>query len=185
MNIRGGNGYIEEWVNARLVRDSYLGAIWEGARNVVALDAQRAILRERAHEALLALVRARLDGVTESAARPWADEVRRVGLDLERRIGALDGLDRSERELAARPIADGLYHVLAASLLLAEGQILRNRSGDYRKFFVASCYVWKWLRAAPAPGVPLFATRDLAWFDHVVDWTPLPADSLERAPRAA
>ncbi|MGH7278137.1 MAG: acyl-CoA dehydrogenase family protein, partial [Candidatus Rokuibacteriota bacterium] len=38
MNVRGGNGYIEEWVNARLVRDAYLGAIWEGSTNVVALD---------------------------------------------------------------------------------------------------------------------------------------------------
>src|SRR6266850_231840 len=25
MNVRGGNGYIEEWVNARLLRDAYLG----------------------------------------------------------------------------------------------------------------------------------------------------------------
>jgi acyl-CoA dehydrogenase len=38
MNIRGGNGYIEEWVNARLLRDAHLGSIWEGAENVVALD---------------------------------------------------------------------------------------------------------------------------------------------------
>jgi len=38
MNVRGGNGYIEDWPNARLVRDSYLGAIWEGTSNVVALD---------------------------------------------------------------------------------------------------------------------------------------------------
>src|SRR6266850_3804061 len=36
MNVRGGNGYIEEWVNARLLRDAYLGAIWEGSTNVVA-----------------------------------------------------------------------------------------------------------------------------------------------------
>src|SRR5437660_11512219 len=31
MNVRGGNGYVEEWVNARLLRDAYLGAIWEGS----------------------------------------------------------------------------------------------------------------------------------------------------------
>ena len=43
MNVRGGNGYVEEWVNARLLRDAYLGAIWEGSANVVALDVQRAI----------------------------------------------------------------------------------------------------------------------------------------------
>jgi len=31
MNVRGGNGYVEEWVNARLLRDAYLGAIGEGS----------------------------------------------------------------------------------------------------------------------------------------------------------
>ena len=56
--MRGGNGYIEEWVNARLLRDSYLGAIWEGAANVVALDVQRAVLRDGGPRAAPGLHRA-------------------------------------------------------------------------------------------------------------------------------
>ena len=57
MNVRGGNGYVEEWVNPRLLRDAYLGAIWEGSANVVALDVQRAILKDRGLEALADLRR--------------------------------------------------------------------------------------------------------------------------------
>jgi alkylation response protein AidB-like acyl-CoA dehydrogenase len=30
MEVRGGCGYIEEWSDPRLVRDSHLGSIWEG-----------------------------------------------------------------------------------------------------------------------------------------------------------
>lgn len=30
MEVRGGCGYIEEWSDARLVRDAHLGSIWEG-----------------------------------------------------------------------------------------------------------------------------------------------------------
>ena len=94
MNVRGGNGYIEEWVNARLVRDSYLGAIWEGASNVVALDVQRAILREAAHEPLLAFAADRLRRVSEAAAKPWVD----VALDgfeaVRRRVGGWPALAR-------------------------------------------------------------------------------------------
>ena len=55
MNVRGGNGYVEEWVNARLLRDAYLGAIWEGSTNVVALDVQRAIAKDGGLEPLAAL----------------------------------------------------------------------------------------------------------------------------------
>jgi alkylation response protein AidB-like acyl-CoA dehydrogenase len=46
MEVRGGCGYIEEWPEARLVRDAHLGSIWEGTSNVVALDVMRAIRRE-------------------------------------------------------------------------------------------------------------------------------------------
>ena len=42
MEVRGGCGYVEEWINARLVRESHLGSIWEGTSNVVALDVVRA-----------------------------------------------------------------------------------------------------------------------------------------------
>ena len=30
MEMRGGNGYIEEWIEPRLLRESHLGSIWEG-----------------------------------------------------------------------------------------------------------------------------------------------------------
>src|SRR3546814_18216426 len=43
MEVRGGCGYIEEFGEARLVRDAHLGSIWEGTSNIVALDVLRAI----------------------------------------------------------------------------------------------------------------------------------------------
>ena len=44
MEVRGGNGYIEEWVHARLVRDAHIGVLWEGTSNINALDIiQRAV----------------------------------------------------------------------------------------------------------------------------------------------
>ena len=46
MEVRGGCGYIEEWPEARLLRDAHLGSIWEGTSNIVALDVLRAARRE-------------------------------------------------------------------------------------------------------------------------------------------
>src|SRR5204862_6564991 len=88
MNVRGGNGYIEEWVNARLLRDAYLGAIWEGSTNVVALDVQRAILREGCFEPVAAFVQARVDAVTEPRAKAWVDVVAAAMAELRRRVAA-------------------------------------------------------------------------------------------------
>ena len=46
MEVRGGCGYIEEWSDARVLRDAHLGSIWEGTSNIVALDVARATRRE-------------------------------------------------------------------------------------------------------------------------------------------
>src|SRR5262245_10478159 len=64
MEVRGGNGYIEEWVNARLIRDAQVGLLWEGTSNINALDViGRAVGKQRAHKALEALLRGRLTEV--------------------------------------------------------------------------------------------------------------------------
>ncbi len=52
MEVRGGCGYIEEWSDARVLRDAHLGSIWEGTSNIVALDVARAARREGALVAL-------------------------------------------------------------------------------------------------------------------------------------
>src|SRR5688572_22107879 len=144
MNVRGGNGYIEEWVNPRLVRDSYLGAIWEGSTNVVALDVQRAILRDGGFEALAALVQSRLDRVAQPPAKRWVEVVAATLADLRQRVVGWPSLDAAERELDARPVADALYHALAGALLLAEGQALWQERQSARKLLAAALYLKKW-----------------------------------------
>ena len=177
MNVRGGNGYVEEWVNARLLRDAYLGAIWEGSTNVVALDVQRAIVKDGCLEPFTAFVAARLDAVQDRAAKPAADLVRTALAAIERRAATWSGREAAEREPEARAAADTLYHVLATALLLEEGQMLRAERGDFRKLLVATLYARRWL-APTTPGVPPFSPRVLERLEHLVDWRPVAADVL-------
>jgi acyl-CoA dehydrogenase len=65
METRGGNGYIEEWVNARLVRDSHIGVLWEGTSNINAIDVvRRAVGKANAHKALYALLQKQVAQLT-------------------------------------------------------------------------------------------------------------------------
>ena len=58
MEARGGNGYIEDWVNPRLIRDAQVGLLWEGTSNINALDViGRAVGKSRAHLALQSMLR--------------------------------------------------------------------------------------------------------------------------------
>jgi acyl-CoA dehydrogenase len=81
MELVGGNGYIEDWPMARLLRDAQVLPIWEGTTNILVLDTLRAARRERAHERLLARLDAHtaaklaasLSTLEERDARRWVD----------------------------------------------------------------------------------------------------------------
>src|SRR4249919_349113 len=76
MEVRGGNGYIEEWVQARLVRDAHIGVLWEGTSNINALDIiTRAVGKSRAHLALQAALLKLLDQAAAIPA-PFRDRLR-------------------------------------------------------------------------------------------------------------
>jgi alkylation response protein AidB-like acyl-CoA dehydrogenase len=51
LEVLGGNGYVEDWPLARMLRDAQVLPIWEGASNVMALDVLRAC-RKGGEEAL-------------------------------------------------------------------------------------------------------------------------------------
>lgn len=117
MEVRGGCGYIEEWPDPRLVRDSHLGSIWEGTSNIVALDVLRAAAREGSLNALSSHVRALLRD-----AAPLPEALRA----LERTI-ALAGVAQ-ERPALARQAASALYHVTSAAALAWEAAKMRDDS---------------------------------------------------------
>ena len=80
MEVLGGNGYVEESIMPRLLRESPLNSIWEGSGNVNALDVLRALRKEAGTaEALFAeidLARGAnpfLDGAAAAVKRELAD----------------------------------------------------------------------------------------------------------------
>ena len=52
VEVLGGNGYIEDWPMARVLRDAQVLPIWEGTSNILVLDAFRALKKDNMHEAL-------------------------------------------------------------------------------------------------------------------------------------
>ncbi|HZQ35749.1 MAG TPA: acyl-CoA dehydrogenase family protein [Dehalococcoidia bacterium] len=177
MEVRGGNGYIEDWVNARLVRDSHLGSIWEGASNVVLLDVGRAMQKEQAHQALLDDIARRLDGC-DAAELAGAVRVARGALSrLRERAGRWQTLDAETQELALDGIARRLYHLNAATLLLEEARDDAAAGRGYRKLLLGARYLRSYL--CPA-GDEMLAEPDrsaLAWFEPLVDGGDVPASA--------
>ncbi len=104
----GGNGYVEESVLPRLLRDSPLNSIWEGSGNVTALDVLRALVRTPdSADALLA-------EVDLAASEPRvAAAASRLRAELKLAASAGLGAQRDARRLA------GVIAVTLQAALLA------------------------------------------------------------------
>ena len=135
LEVRGGVGYIEEWVTARLVRDAQIGTLWEGTSNINALDVvQRAVGKLGGHKVLTAALK---DKYERSGELPGQYK----GL-----LGAtLDRVERFVEAVAADPAqekrcrlaAGALYHAATAALLAWEGASLGARGGDARRLLLS------------------------------------------------
>ena len=125
MEVRGGCGYIEEWSDARILRDSHLGSIWEGTSNIVALDVARAAQREGALAALDDFLRDLLKQVDPS-------RVEALDVLLDGAVGLMQaaaGITSERLEGEIRRAATALYNVTSAVFLTWEAaQLARTGS---------------------------------------------------------
>ncbi|MFI6514222.1 acyl-CoA dehydrogenase family protein [Spirillospora sp. NPDC050679] len=139
VEIHGGNGYIEDWPVARILRDAQVNPIWEGGDNILCLDVRRAIVRQDAHEPFL-------DRLTEAAGRAPEGDDATAGL-VHERIGhlrqAVDrwrALDPATAEARLYPLAQYMADLYAAALLLEQAGWERAAHGTDRKALVARLY---------------------------------------------
>ncbi|MBW8798605.1 MAG: acyl-CoA dehydrogenase family protein [Streptomyces sp.] len=101
----GGNGYVEESGLPRLVRESPLNSVWEGAGNIQALDVLRTLQREPGA----------LDAYLQEIGRAHGADHRldRAVKDLFSQLADLEGMESRARRLVER-----LATVLQGSLLV-------------------------------------------------------------------
>lgn len=162
MEARGGMGYIEDFVTARLVRDAHIGVLWEGTSNINALDVvTRAVRKDRAHLVLGEALREKLALATripESYRRRVAERVARAV------AFAGEVAEQKEREPLARRAASGLYHAASAVLLAWEADRIAAAGGDARRLLLSRMV----LEHRLGPQDPL-ALQEPAWEARATD----------------
>ncbi|GAA0900344.1 acyl-CoA dehydrogenase family protein [Streptomyces thermoalcalitolerans] len=121
----GGNGYVEESGLPRLVRESPLNSIWEGAGNIQALDVLRALRREQG--ALDAYLR-------EVGRARGADHRLDAAIkDLLTELADLEGVEARARRLAER-----------MALVLQGALLVRHAPPEVADAFCASRLGGEW-----------------------------------------
>ena len=149
IEIHGGNGYIEQWPVARLLRDAQVNTIWEGPDNILCLDVRRAMERDGAHLPFL-------DRLREATSRgPSGDTATAAVVDerigqLEQAIARWQALDRATAEARLFPLAQLMVDVYAGALLVEQAGWEQAEMGSDRKELVCRLYVRAHL-ADPGP----------------------------------
>ncbi|OBF88479.1 DNA alkylation response protein [Mycobacterium sp. 852002-51163_SCH5372311] len=167
IEIHGGNGYIETWPVARLLRDAQVNTIWEGPDNILCLDVRRGIEQTQAHETLLARMR---DAVSVSDDDETTALVASRIEDLESATTAWSKLDRPVAEARLFPLAVFMGDVYAAALLTEQAAWERNTRGADRKGLVARLYAQRYLAdRGPLRGIDAESDEALERFDELVD----------------
>jgi acyl-CoA dehydrogenase len=140
MEVRGGNGYIEEWAHARLVRDSHLGSIWEGSSNVIALDVLRCLRKFDAHRHIAAAMTSMLTDLGSECADGRAVLVDAWDQLVERGDRLLAGSNDVAEAGCAR-YANALAQTIMQTLLFDLADHSITTTGDYRGLLVANAYL--------------------------------------------
>jgi acyl-CoA dehydrogenase len=185
MEVRGGNAYIEDWPNARMLRDVHVQALWEGTGNISALDVGRATAREGAGEALLRNLDGRLAAIGDPAVKRAAGLARRELGHIGDILGQMAQARAEERELRVKRLTRQLARAVSAALLVEDAGVQAREEGGYRCLAQAARYLRRYVfppRGGMAAEVDILA-HDA--FDAMVDWQPtLPAAAAEPLLRA-
>jgi acyl-CoA dehydrogenase len=158
MEVRGGNGYIEDWINPRLLRDAHLGSIWEGSSNVIALDVLRCLRREQSHHALAGRYTLRLEALSAAPAKAAARDLAARWGGLRERADELVAGDDFRAQANIGRYADDVCRTVMATLLLEQADREIAAGLGYRKLLVAHTYLHQILAPVPAP--PALAALD-------------------------
>jgi hypothetical protein len=166
IEIHGGNGYVETWPVARILRDAQINTLWEGPDNILCLDVRRGIEREGADGPLL-------DRIEEAAgAGDPSDEATSLvsaGAEaLRRAIGAWRSLDGDTAEARLYPLAQLMVDVYAGALLVEQAAWERSAGGGDRKALVARSYAQRHLgERGPLRGIEVERDEALDRFEEL------------------
>ncbi|MGI8315546.1 acyl-CoA dehydrogenase family protein [Halobacillus mangrovi] len=95
LEMHGGNGYIEDFVTPRLLRDAQVLTVWEGTANILGLEVLRLVHRYKAHELFFQEMTRRLsfiEGLMNEVSmvtkemsdlREWMNRILQKGKDLQ------------------------------------------------------------------------------------------------------
>ncbi|MBO9131492.1 acyl-CoA dehydrogenase family protein [Bacillus sp. 165] len=152
LELHGGNGYIEEYVTPRLLRDAIVNPVWEGTANIQSLEVLKT-LQKGGTEPFMADLFQTLKAIDHSKLSnikaQLMNEVNRV----EELIEHVLKQDPIQQSALAKKLADFMYDVYAGVHLLEEAQYDIKKTGNRRMALAAEHWIHLRFNHSPDRGI--------------------------------
>ncbi len=179
MEVHGGDGYVNEFVTNRLLRDAQVLPIWEGTENILSLDVLRALDREAAHEPFAEVIQSHLDSIEHPALVDPAATVESEYHDLMEAMVEVATQDEEYAQLSAKRLAHYIFDVFTGALLLSQAQ-RELEDGNARLALVATRFVERELESATARGITDGSRFAIEQFGPIVQFEPVSPTELQQ-----
>ncbi len=140
IEMHGGNGYIEDFVTPRLLRDAQVLTVWEGTENILGLEVLRLIHKFNVHHLFFNRMRDELALLPETLANE-AVHVYEAMNDLEIKISKLLNMNHSNQTYHSKRVAKELTKIFESTIALKDAA-----KGGERKHAIAQVFLqdtWK------------------------------------------
>lgn len=182
IEILGGNGYTEEFVTARLLRDAQVLTVWEGPPNIQALELLRMVRVEQGgFEAFVQRVEDVLANMPEMLGEA-ASAISAARDDCRQAIACIR-VRSDDAPRHGRPLLDLMADTLSAALLLEEAAI-DAASGNARKAVIASRFIAQRLKPPLRRGLAPLDDRAERHFNAIIHDGSVPVGMLHSGRQA-
>ncbi|MFD2130335.1 acyl-CoA dehydrogenase family protein [Pseudogracilibacillus auburnensis] len=133
IEMHGGNGYIEDFVTPRLLRDAQVLTVWEGTANILGLELTRLVNKYDAHLLFIDEMKARLDQLQDGDLTVI---IRMEWAKLKEDLTLFSRLHGEEQTIEAKWMAERMAHLYESIVVLEWAETYGD---DYLK--LAKVYV--------------------------------------------
>jgi acyl-CoA dehydrogenase len=138
MELRGGDGYVLDWPEGRLLRDVTAHTLWDAPPNRLALEITEAA--ERAASDFNSELDERLGQVDGGITRPLARPLRRQVEQLREGLARLPDLEPTVRQLRAGRLARRAATLVTAIHLAQQARLFAGETGSSRLAWLTARY---------------------------------------------
>lgn len=152
LELHGGNGYIEEYVTPRLLRDAIVNPVWEGTANIQALEVLK-VMHKGGASAVRDALQETLQRIDHPSVQPLREVLQAEAVRAEELTAHVLTQDERTQTALIKKLCDYLYDLHAGVHLLEEAQYDLNTTGDERRLLAAERWIKLHLQPDPHRGL--------------------------------